>query len=203
MTKQAAPTQICRQRMRADYRVILDACTLAPANLCEILLRLGETPRLYSPQWSEHILTEVRRTHIEKLNWPEKLADFWQQEVRQSFPEALVTGYEPLIAVCDINEKDKHVLAAAIKARAELIVTTNIRHFPLQDLDPWGIEVAHPANYLITLYSIDPGVVVSKIDAIANNRGITPQSFLSRLGRTVPSFARHVADSLGYTLNTD
>ena len=142
----------------------MDACTLAPANLCEILLRLGETPRLYSPQWSEHILTEVRRTHIEKLNWPEKLADFWQQEVRQSFPEALVTGYEPLIAVCDINEKDKHVLAAAIKARAELIVTTNIRHFPLQDLDPWGIEVAHPANYLITLYSIDPGVVVSKIE---------------------------------------
>lgn len=188
--------------MRADYRVILDACALAPANLCELLLRLAETPRLYNPQWSEDILIEVRRTQIEKLNWPEKLADFWQQEVRQSFPEALVTGYEPLVEVCKINEKDRHVLAAAIKARAELIVTTNIRHFPVQALDPWGIDVAHPANYLITLYTMDPGVMVSKIDAIARNRGITPEMFLSRLGKPVPSFARHVAESLGYTLNS-
>ena len=72
--------------MRADYPVVLDACVLAPANTCDLLLRLAETPRLYVPQWSEDILAEVRRTQVEKLKWPEELARYWQEQVRASFP---------------------------------------------------------------------------------------------------------------------
>lgn len=54
---------------RADYRVVLDANVLAPATLCDLLLRLAETPRLYLPLWSEDILMEVKRTQTQKLGW--------------------------------------------------------------------------------------------------------------------------------------
>ena len=186
--------------MRADYPVILDACVLAPASSCDLLLRLAETPRLYVPQWSEDIPAEVRRTQTQKINWPEDLADYWQEQVRATFPEAMVSGYEKLIEVCTNDPKDRHVLAAAIKAKVELIVASNLKHFPKAALEPWGISVTHPSNYLITLYSMDPGVVVSKLNAIAQHRKLTPEVALARVGKSLPAFARHVAEALGWEL---
>ena len=44
--------------MRADYRVILDACVLIPMALADTLLRMAETPRLYLPKWSQAIMDE-------------------------------------------------------------------------------------------------------------------------------------------------
>ncbi len=186
--------------MRADYPVVLDACVLAPANTCDLLLRLAETPRLYVPQWSEDILAEVRRTQVEKLKWPEELARYWQEQVRASFPEAVIGGYEKLTEVCENDPKDRHVLAAAIKSKAELIVTSNLKHFPRAALEPWGISAVHPSSYLITLYAMDPGVVVAKLEAIARRRKLAPEEMLGRLAKSLPAFARHVADALGWDL---
>lgn len=61
--------------LHANFGATLDACVLANYSVCDLFLRLAETPRLYVPHWSEKILEEVRRTHIEKLDWPENLAD--------------------------------------------------------------------------------------------------------------------------------
>jgi predicted nucleic acid-binding protein len=185
---------------RADYRVVLDACVLAPANLCDLLLNLAETPRLYGPIWSKEILAEVRRTQIGKLGFSEQLADYWQEEVRGNFPEACLEGYEQLLSVCQNNEKDRHVLAVAIRANAELIVTSNIRHFSTKSLEPWGISVTDPASYLTTLYAMEPGVVVAKLGAIAQRRKKSPEEVLALLGKSVPDFAAHVATELGWEL---
>lgn len=63
--------------------------------------------------------------------------------------EALVTGYEDLINVLKLPDPDdRHVLAAAIKGRADLIVTANLRDFPVEALEPWGIEAQHPDVFL-------------------------------------------------------
>jgi predicted nucleic acid-binding protein len=40
-----------------------------------------------------------------------------------------VTGHEPLIAAMKNDEKDRHVVAAAVKAGAQVIVTSNLKHF--------------------------------------------------------------------------
>ena len=82
--------------MQADFPILLDACVLANAGVCELYLRLVETPRLYLPRWSATILDEVKRTQTTKLKrpFPEDLADHWRQEVTAAFPEAMIAGYE-------------------------------------------------------------------------------------------------------------
>lgn len=105
--------------------MVLDACVLANFGLCDLFLTLAETPRLYQPLWSREILDEVRRTRVGKLGWPEALAQSWREAVESAFPEAMVTVREVLVAACRNHEKDRHVLAAAIRGHAELIVTSN------------------------------------------------------------------------------
>ncbi len=186
--------------MRSDFRVVLDACVLAPPNVCDLLLTLAETPRLYLPRWSEDILKEVRRTQIQVLHFPEDKADSWQKAVRSAFPEAMVEGYGELAGLCQNDPKDRHVLAAAIKVGAEQIVTSNLRHFTPRHLANWKIKAVDPASYCISLYTLDPGVVVSKLDEIARRRGITPQELLSRYKKTIPAFSEHIASELGWVL---
>lgn len=186
--------------MRPDLIVVLDACVLAPFPVCDLFLRLAEEPRLYSPRWSDEILDEVRRTQVAKLGWPERLADYWRQEVTAAFPEALVTGYGPLIQQCRNREEDRHVLAAAIKAPAHAIVTFNRKHFPPREIEPFPIVVHHPADYLCALYDMDPGVVTSRIHEIAMKRKLEPVEVLRRLGQPLGRFADHLAAQQGWTL---
>lgn len=92
--------------MKADYRVFLDACVLANFGVCDLLLRLSERPRLIVPHWSTEVLAEVRRTHIEKLQWPAERADSFQAAVRQAFPDAEVDDDESLLTALGNDPKD-------------------------------------------------------------------------------------------------
>lgn len=57
--------------------------------------------------------------------------------------DALVTGYEPLIETLQLPDPgDRHVLAAAMTGRADLIVTKNLRDVPADRLAPFG----HPGS---------------------------------------------------------
>ena len=185
--------------MQADFPVILDACVLANSGLCDLYLRLAETPRLYLPRWSAAILDEVKRTQTTKLKRPftPALADYWRQEVTAAFPEALVDGFEHLVALLGNHEKDRHVLAAAIQGGVSVIVTFNLRHFPSTALQPWKVVAVHPQDYLLTLYSMSPAIVLNKLAAIATDHGEEMQDVLIHLGRSVPSFSRRLLQDSG------
>ena len=74
--------------------------------------------------------------------------------------DCLVTGFEDLIPVLQLPDPgDRHVLAAAIHGRADVIVTYNLRHFPPEILSPYGIEAQHPDEFLIHLIDLAPGPV--------------------------------------------
>src|SRR5215469_3028963 len=109
--------------MRADYRVLLDACVLIPMPLADTLLRMAEEPRLYVPKWSQLIMDEVTRSLIEKWDLEPEKARRRQHEIRRHFPEAWIEGFEPLLEVMTNDPKDRHVLAAAVRSHCELIVT--------------------------------------------------------------------------------
>lgn len=183
--------------MRADYRVFLDACVLANFGVCDLLLRLSERPRLIVPHWSEAVLAEVRRTHLEKLQWPPTLAETFQTEIRTAFPDATVSGYETLLPVITNHEKDRHVLAAAVRGSCPLILTFDLKHFPTAALVPWNITASHPQDYLLILYEMEPKQVTACLGAIAGKRKLEMQDVLIRLGKSVPTFAQRLLDDLG------
>lgn len=187
----------------ANFRVVLDACVLANHGVCDLFLRLAERPRLYSPRWSRRILEETTNTHVQKLRWPEKLASHWRSEVVKHFPESLVDEAACLEPVLANDAKDRHVLACAIRAGASVIVTFNLRDFPPETLAPWDIHAIHPADYLITLHTISPDVVVAKLADMARDRNLSPAAWLTKLARSVPAFCTNVAQAVGWSLEAE
>jgi len=185
--------------MQADFAIVLDACVLANAGVCDLYLRLAETPRLYLPRWSMTILEEVKRTQTTKLRrlFPEELADYWRREVTAAFPEAVIDGFEHLLPVLTNSEKDRHVLAAAIQGGVSVIVTFNLKDFPEAALKPWKVAAVHPQDYLLTLYSMNPGVVLTKVAEIATAHGEEMQDALIHLGKSVPTFSRRLLQDTG------
>ncbi len=185
--------------MQADFAIILDACVLANAGVCDLYLRLAEAPRLYLPRWSAKILDEVKRTQITKLKrpYPEELADYWREEVTAAFPEAIIEGFEHILPVLKNSEKDRHVLAAAIQGGVSVIITFNLKDFPEATLQPWKVVAVHPQDYLLTLYSMNPGVVLTKVAEIATARGQEMQDVLIHLGKSLPTFSRRLLQDSG------
>jgi hypothetical protein len=179
--------------LRADFPVVLDACVLAEAAVSDLFLRLSEEPRLLLPRWSGSIWEETRRTYIDKLGWPESLADSRITAAQEAFPEAMVTGFEHVVAACNNHPKDRHVLASAIHSKTETIVTFNVKDFKPEALDPWGINAAHPADYLKVLYDHDPAAVTTALYGMAAKAGRTVPEMLARLAWYVRPFSEHVA----------
>lgn len=182
--------------MRADFKVVLDACVLANYGVANLLLSLAEKPRLYLPVWSEEILAETRRTQVGRLEWPERIADSFQTQLRAVFPESLALGFEHLIGVCTNDEKDRHVLACAIHSKAEVILTFNLKDFPEESLSRWQVSAEHPQDYLIMLFRLEPLQVMQHLGAIAGKRGCSLEDHLIDLGRFVPAFSTVVLDQL-------
>jgi predicted nucleic acid-binding protein len=185
--------------MIADYKILLDACVLANFGVCDLYLRLAEKPRMLLPKWSQQILDEVYNTHVKKLDWPEELAHSFQNELKEHFPEAMVTGFEDLIPVMTNDEKDRHVLAAAVREKADLIITFNLKDFEDEHLKKWGLEAIHPQDYLLSLYSMNPGVVMMKLSKIAVNKDIELEDIIIDMGKSLPRFSSKLMDDLGET----
>lgn len=173
--------------------VVLDACVLTNFSLCDTLLRLAEPPRLYEPKWSEQILAEAIRTLESKLGWPQSLTAFLRGELRAHFSEAWVADYEALIPAMTNEERDRHVLAAAVHCGASIILTFNLRHFRPEHLAGWGVTAVHPEVFLIELFQQKSAAVRGKLEEQAADRGRSLPALLKILGRTVPGFAALVS----------
>ena len=114
-----------------SFTVVLDACVLVPVTAADTLLRLAER-EMYRPVWSERILEEAKRA-IERLH-PELSAaqiDHRFGSMNKAFENASVSGWESLEGSIVLpDENDRHVVACALVAGADAIVTNNIRDFP-------------------------------------------------------------------------
>jgi hypothetical protein len=150
--------------VRADFPVVLDACVLIPTPLADTLLRLAGGPRLYLPKWTDQIMAEVSRNLQENFGVTEEQAAYRESEIRKHFGEAWVEGYEDLIPSMNNHEKDRHVLAAAVRSGAETIVTYNLKDFPPSSLAPYSISTQGPSSFLRNLYELDPDAVLHTLE---------------------------------------
>jgi hypothetical protein len=120
------------------FVVIYDANVLYPSTLRDVLIRLAQTG-LVQAKWTETILDETRLQRTRNL-------------MNLAVRDAVVTGYEPLIGSLHLPDlDDRHVLAAAIRARAQIIVTFNLSDFPTEVLADWDVEAKHPDDFLVIL----------------------------------------------------
>jgi len=152
----------------ALLRVVIDANVLAYLALAKLLLGLARSERLFLPYWSQQILEEVWRTYAVKLGHGAQYASTKLAEIVIGLPDALQADLDPLIAQCTNDEKDRHVLAAAIKAQASVIVTFNQKHFSPEHLEKWGIVTMHPSDFLLKLYAQNPDAVWRELGLAAD-----------------------------------
>jgi predicted nucleic acid-binding protein len=171
-----------------DERIaILDACVLVQAPLRDTLLRLAEPPALYQPRWSDEIITEMKRALENQIGLAPAKTAYLERELRRHFADCWVTGFESLLRKMTNDSKDRHVLAAAVRANAQTVVTYNKRHFPPAATSPWKIEAVGPSAFLEALYSDAPAIVIERIrqQAADLDRGLPEQ--LTVLAKAVPS----------------
>jgi predicted nucleic acid-binding protein len=140
-----------------SFTVVLDACVLVPVTAADTLLRLAER-EMYRPVWSERILEEAKRA-VARLH-PDLTAE--QIEYRfgcmnRAFEDASVSGWESLEnSIVLPDENDRHVVACALIAGADAIVTNNIRDFPDKALAPLNIEVIRLDDFLLDIFDLAP-----------------------------------------------
>jgi len=177
-----------------SYIAVLDACTLAPMPLCHTLLNLAEEPALYVPKWSERILEEVASS-LRKFGRTEAQISRRLKAMRDSFEDAAVSGYEDLIPAMTNHEKDRHVLAVAVRAGAHVIVTQNEKHFRQESLDPYGICKATPDKFLCDQFHLEPSITLDAIDRQASDIRSSRGSVLEKLKIDAPRFVDMVVKS--------
>ena len=146
----------------ASFTVIYDACLFYPAPLRDLMIRLAQT-RHFHARWTEEIqrewLTALLR-HRPELD--ETKLQRTMTLINQAVPDCLVTGYAQLIEQLSLPDpNDRHVLAAAIRAGAQTIVTINVRDFPQEALADFDIDARHPDDFILDLADRDPAIVTT------------------------------------------
>ena len=143
---------------------VFDASVLYPAPLRDLLMHLTKTG-LFAAKWSDLIHDEWTRNVLEDRPDLSAAQIARTRTLMNAHVElSLVTGFEDLIQNLGLPDlDDRHVLAAAIHAQATLIVTMNLKHFPVAALQPYGIEPIHPDAFVLRLLEIAPSLVFSTL----------------------------------------
>jgi len=161
----------------SPYPVVLDACVLYPSLLRDLLMYLGLTG-LYQPKWSATIEDEWQRNLIKDR--PDLDSDQIRHTgelMNRALPDAMVRGFEPLVANMDLPDvDDRHVVAAAICSDAEIIVTFNLKDFPQQYLDNFSIEAVHPDDFITDLFDLNQALVLAAVNKQRHNMRKPPKS---------------------------
>jgi predicted nucleic acid-binding protein len=133
-------------------RALLDANVLYPAELRSFLLYLA-VAELYQPKWSEEIHEEwISSLLANRLDLTRNQLERTRELMQKAAPDALVTGYAALMPRLALPDPgDRHILAAAIKGRAAVIVTKNLKDFPPGALAPFGIQAQSPDAFCLRL----------------------------------------------------
>jgi hypothetical protein len=105
-------------------------------------------------------LEETHRCLVEISGVPPDKADARIAMMQEAFPEALVTGYAGLISSMANHDGDRHVLAAAVVGKADVIVTDNVKHFPESVCSDFDIEIQTADQFLVHSLSLYPDVVL-------------------------------------------
>jgi predicted nucleic acid-binding protein len=186
----------------SNFTAVYDACVLYPAPLRDLLMELALTDS-FRARWSEEIHQEWIRNVLKNrpdLNESQllKTKGYMDANVR----DALVTDFESLIPSLNLPDKDdRHVLAAAIRCGADVIVTFNLKDFPSDYLSTFDVEAQHPDEfilYLLDLYPVQVCSAAEKVRQRLRNPVMDHEKYLANLLRqSLPQTVSRMKE-LGY-----
>lgn len=190
------------------FTAFLDACVLVPIAPCDTLLRMADCGA-FRPVWSERVEEEALRAlceihpHIDPSRFHSRF-----RSMNEAFEDARVAGWEPLVDGLELPDPDdRHVLAAALRGRADVLVTENVRDFPATVLSPLGLEAVRLDEFLLTQLDLNVPATVQIVSdqALAMGRPpVTEEQLLRRLARSgAPRFAKAVNAAMGVSKAAD
>jgi PIN domain len=148
----------------SSYTALFDASVLYPAVTRDILLQLAVTD-LFRAKWTAAIHDEWMRS-LRRDRPSIQPADLERTRTLMdtSVRDCIITGYDTLISSLTLPDPDdRHVLAAAIVGRCDVIVTCNLKDFPESALAHFGINAQHPDEFLANHLNLAPGVFCDAI----------------------------------------
>ncbi|WP_276678497.1 PIN domain-containing protein [Thalassolituus oleivorans] len=150
----------------ANFTVIYDANVLYPAPLRSLLVYLATTG-LFRARWTEEIHHEwIRNLLIKRPDLSVAQLNSVKEQMNLAVPDSLVTGYQRITAGLTLPDPDdRHVLAAALKANAELIITANLKDFPDAALKEFNISAQHPDEFILDLLDLNQEAVLNCLKA--------------------------------------
>lgn len=159
------------------FSALLDTCVLVPSRARDVLLEIASTGA-YRPLWSAEILAELDRTLrvlLGKRGASGEEADVYLtrlfRQMATAFPDALVTGWEPLASIVRLPDPDdRHVVAAAWAGRADVIVTDNLADFPPGAL-PAPLFRQSLDDFLLDSFDLYPAQVAAAVRTVARRTG--------------------------------
>lgn len=161
--------------------VVIDANLLYPFHLRNLLVQLG-VDAVIAPRWTARIHAEWIGNLVAAGRAPEERLLLTLGLMNSALPEAEVRGWEAYMAGLTLPDPDdRHVLAAALAAGAETILTMNLRDFPASALAPHGVVAVHPDDFLCGLHDADPELLQASTEAAHAN-----------LNRSAPSLAAYL-----------
>lgn len=151
------------------FTCVLDTNIIHPIAIRDLLFWFAWHD-LYTPKWSKHIFDEWHKLMINKgLTNEEALKR--SSQATKAFPDALVMNYEGLIDTLKLPDpKDCHVLAAAIKTNANVIVTNNLKDFPKEYLATFGLSAKSADDFLTDIIDLNVGTAVNAFKEMVLHR---------------------------------
>ena len=152
------------------FTAFIDACSLVSVLRRNLLLTLAEA-EFFRVRWSEQVLEETERAIAKictKKNYPDAAdrAALARQKIESAFEDAKVSNFDQFMITGEAlpDQNDAHVLDAALKIKADTIVTENLRDFPPAVLEPLNIEVRSADAFIADTIALDAGRAVAAIN---------------------------------------
>lgn len=183
------------------FVAFLDACVLFPPNRRDVILTIAEAG-ICQIRWSPDVLDEMSRNIVVRAKVNSSRAQTGAQYVRRAmegaFPDAMVdySLYAQLIPMMPNDPKDRHVLAAAIASRADVLVTANIKDFQASP-ESASIKIQHPDEFLCHQLEHTPSDFFHALADLASKRREpmnSVPSIVRALQKTVPHFSTQASN---------
>ena len=173
----------------------LDSCVLFSITLTDTLLNIADE-EVFEPFWSPDVLDELKQAVITSRMTTEEKITKRITAMKNAFANASVNEYRDRIDEMTCHPKDRHVLAAAVAARCDVLVTFNVSDFPEASVQPHKITVMTPDEFLLDRLHTYPDRIMHALTMqllAMNNPPRALNELLNQLEKAgVPAFADEI-----------